>query len=97
MKKNIIISIISIIFSLAFVNSFNDSCKSEDYTMNQIGGYLIYEGVTNESSISSNMGGAIASLGGGALVNSAGLAWGATWAIGSNPIGWAIAGVGLVL
>ncbi|HJH46268.1 hypothetical protein NXX36_20245 [Bacteroides fragilis] len=94
MKKNISILIVMIIISISGFNSMKVSQKY-DYSTNQLGGYLIYKGITGESDAFSDIGGLVAAGGGGALVNSAGLATGAAWALGSNPVGWAIAGVTL--
>lgn len=84
------------IISVASFNilSYQQTCDS---SINQIGGIAIYSGLKGESSTWTDVGGIIAGAGGGALVNSGGLACGAAWAMGSNPIGWAIGGAALVL
>lgn len=82
----------AIIISISGFNSIKIS-QETDYSTNQLGGYLIYKGIKGESDALSDIGGLVAAGGGGALVNSAGLATGAAWALGSNPVGWAIAGV----
>ncbi|MDR2145084.1 MAG: hypothetical protein LBE91_01310 [Tannerella sp.] len=97
MKRNIMILLTAIVISFAWMNSYNGPNDSNNYSMNQLGGYLIYEGISGESSATTSLGEWFAAAGGGALVNSVGLATGAAWAIGSNPVGWAIGGACAIL
>lgn len=94
MKK--IILLFSIILAIVGGSALKNK-QIQDVSVNQIGAAAIYHGVTSESGTWSDIGGAICSAGGGALVNAGGLATGAAWAIGSNPVGWAIGGAALVL
>lgn len=96
MKKNILLTLCVVIISIASFNmlSYHQTC---DCSINQIGGAAIYYGLKGESPTFTDVGGIVASAGGAALTNSGGLVCGAAWAMGSNPIGWAIGGAALVL
>lgn len=91
MKINKLIMLCAIVFSIAFTNNVSNN-RETDYSINQLGGYLVYKGITSESNVATGMGGIIAGGGGGCAVKA-----GAAYVLGSNPIGWGIAAGALIL
>lgn len=88
MKKNIVIILSVIVVSLAFINA--NSYNENDYSVNQLGAYIIYEGVVGESTANQGIGGMVLGIGGSAIVTPLVTAV-------SNPIGWVVGGTALVL
>ena len=92
MKTRVFITLLSVIVSMAFLCSFNN--RAHDYTVNDIGGYIVYEGIKSEQGIIEFVGGSVAALGGEFVVKGIGIYLGAA---GSNPLGWVIGGACAIL
>jgi hypothetical protein len=103
MKRKFFVTVIVIIISIASLNSLNN--RIYDYSINELGGAAIYYGIKNESSVWAQVGGWVAASGGSAIgataIAGAAKAAGTTGvvvsALSSNPVGWTIAGIGLIL
>jgi hypothetical protein len=94
MKNKIFIAFCASVIAIASLNSISKT-SNNDINLNQIGVGVIVWGVNSESSISTNTGMGITSVGAAGV--STGVGGLAGIAVVSNPIGWIIGGCAVIL